>query len=95
MNSRDERDDLLRALAMLPEADLEPERARDLLEQAMRAFSRRHRLRAAVARAERFYTHLFEPVAAGLLSVGVLASAAAQAVQLLSLGIGLWRGVGR
>ncbi len=91
MNSRDERDDLLRALATLPEADLDPERAREVLEKATRALGAGGGFAPAIAWAGRFYTGLLEPAAAAVLSVGVLASAVAQAVQLLQIGIGLWR----
>jgi hypothetical protein len=91
MNRHDEEDDLWLALAGLPEADLDPRRTREVLEKATRTLTRHNRFGRARAVAGRFYVGVFEPVAAWLLSLAMLASTLAQAVHVLHQGIGLWR----
>ncbi len=91
MNPRNEDDDLLSALAGLPEADLDPKRARAVLEQSTRVFTRRNRFGVALALAGRLYCGLVEPVTAGFLSLAMLASSVMQAIRVLQHGIGLWR----
>ncbi len=91
MNPRNEDDDLLSALAGLPEADLDPKRAREVLERSTRVLTRRNRFGVVLALAGRFYSGVFEPVAAGFLSLAMLASSIMQAVHVLQHGIGLWR----
>jgi hypothetical protein len=80
-------DELLAMLRALPDADMDPRRAREVRDRACATLGRRQRPAARWLEALAvFYDQLVEPVLVGALAAGFLAWVAGRCVEALSKG---------